>query len=173
MKKKLLSIALAALAAGTCLSCEAQPRQRPLDIGPVTSGEGTVEFERRRLQGTWKLDRFEVVDSSGNNWVVKAQANLTYDEYGNLRVEGKLLEPLPGQTALEHPLLGYSGAIVIDPARHQFRLSDVQSVGTINPALGSAIDPSNVRRYELTATTLRIFYLSPSGSPTAVASFSR
>ena len=104
-----------------------------------------MEYERRRLQGTWQLDRFEVVDSSGNNWVVKAQANLTYDEYGNLRVEGKLLEPMPGKTGLEHPLLGYNGAI----------------------------DTSHVRRYELTPNTLRIWYLAPDGNPTAIASFSR
>ena len=171
--KKLLPVILAALAVAICVSCQAQPRQRPLDIGPVTSGEGTVEFERRRLQGTWQLDRFEVVDSSGNNWVVKAQANLTYDEYGNLRVEGKLLEPLPGQKALAHPLLGYNGAIVIDPDRHQFRLMDTQSVGKIDPALGGAIATSNLRRYELTPNTLKIWYLAPDGKPTAVASFSR
>ena len=171
--KRPLSVALAAIAVAICASCQAAPRQRPLDIGPVAAGEGTVEFERRRLQGTWKLDRFEVVDSSGNNWVVRAQANLTYDEYGNLRVEGKLLEPLPGQTTLEHPLLGYNGAIVIDPTRKQFRLMDVQSIEKINPALGSAIDPGHVRRYELTQNTLRIWYLSPTGNPTAVASFSR
>ena len=171
--KKLLPVILAALTVAICVSCQAQPRQRPLDIGPVTSGEGTVEFERRRLQGTWQLDRFEVVDSSGNNWVVKAQANLTYDEYGNLRVEGKLLEPLPGQKALAHPLLGYNGAIVIDPDRHQFRLMDTQSVGKIDPALGGAIATSNLRRYELTPNTLKIWYLAPDGKPTAVASFSR
>lgn len=171
--KTLLPFALAALVVVVCVSCQAQPRQRPLDVGPVASGEGTVEFERRRLQGTWKLDRFEVVDSSGNNWVVRAQANLTYDEYGNLQVEGKLLEPLPGQTALEHPLLGYSGAIVIDPVRHQFRLADVQSVGKVDPALGTAIDTAHVRRYELTPKTLRIWYLAPDGRTTAIASFSR
>ena len=46
----------------------------------------------------------------------------------------------PGQKALAHPLLGYNGAIVIDPDRHQFRLADTQSVGKIDPALGGAID---------------------------------
>ena len=70
-------------------------------------------------------------------------------------------------------MLGYNGAIVIDPTRHQFTLVDAQSVGKIDKALGGAIDTSNVRRYELTPNTLKIWYLAPDGKPTAVASFSR
>ena len=85
------------LAVAISLACEAQPRQRPLDVGPVASGPGTIEYERRRLEGTWRLDRFEVLDSAGSPTAVRAQATLTYDEYGNLTVRGKLLEPIPGE----------------------------------------------------------------------------
>ena len=62
---RLLRLACAMLAIAISLACEAQPRQRPLDVGPVASGPGTIEFERRRLQGTWGLERFEVFDSAG------------------------------------------------------------------------------------------------------------
>ncbi len=71
----------AMLAVAVSLACEAQSRQRPLDVGPVASGPGTIEYERRRLEGTWRLDRFEVLDSAGKPTVVRAQAILTYDEY--------------------------------------------------------------------------------------------
>jgi len=167
----LLTVAMLAIAAS--LACEAQSRQRPLDVGPVASGPGTIEFERRRLAGTWRLDRFEVMDSAGAPRVVRAEAILTYDEYGNLTVRGKLLEPVPGEKTVEHPLLDYSGQIVLDPPRQQFRLGGQKVEGGVDPGLESKIDPAFVRKYELTDTTLRISYLNSSGATTAVASFAR
>ena len=167
----LLIIAILAVAAS--VACQAQPRQRPLDVGPVASGPGTIEFERRRLEGTWRLDRFEVIDSAGSSRAVRAEAILTYDEYGNLTVRGKLLEPIPGEKAVEHPLLEYAGPIVIDPPRQQFRLGALKNPVAIDPGLESKIDPSFVRKYELSETTLKISYLNASGSPTAIASFTR
>ncbi len=168
-----LLLAGATLAVATSLACQAQPRQRPLDVGPVASGPGTVEAERRRLQGTWRLDRFEVIDSAGASRVVRAEAVLTYDEYGNLTVRGKLLEPIPGEKTIEHPLLQYAGPIVIDPPKQQFRLGAIKTATAIDPGLESKIDPSFVRKYELSDTTLKISYVNASGSPTAIASFTR
>ena len=135
------------LAVATSLACQAQPRQRPLDVGPVASGPGTVESERRRLQGSWRLDRFEVIDAAGASRVVRAEAILTYDEYGNLTVRGKLLEPIPGEKVIEHPLLQYAGPIVIDPPKQQFRLGAIKTATAIDPGLESKIDPSFVRKY--------------------------
>jgi hypothetical protein len=164
----------AMLAVAISLACEAQPRQRPLDVGPVASGPGTIEYERRRLEGTWSLDKFEVLDSAGSATAVRAQATLTYDEYGNLTVRGKLLEPIPGEKSIEHPLLEYAGPIVLDPTRQQFRLGSVKTAGApLDPGLESKIDPQFVRKYELSDTTLRISFLSPSGATTAIASFTR
>ena len=169
-----LRLASAMLAIAISLACEAQPRQRPLDVGEVASGTGTVEVERGRMQGNWGLERFEVIDSAGKPTPVRAEATLTYDEYGNLIVRGKLLEPMPGEKRVEIALLDYSGPIVVDPTRHQFRLGAMNaSAGPIDPALESKIDPTFVRKYELTDTTLRISYVTATGNPTAVASFIR
>jgi hypothetical protein len=171
--KKALLLASAMIAVAASLACQAQPRQRPLDVGPVASGPGTIEYERRRLQGTWGLDQFQVVDAKGNPFVVKAQATLTYDEYGNLSVRGKLLEPLPGEKFIEQPQLEYEGPIVIDAQKHEFRLGAVKTTQALEPGLEDNIGSSNLRRYELTDTTLRITYLNRSGSTTAIASFTR
>ncbi len=163
----------AMLALAASLACQAQPRQRPLDVGPVASGPGTIEFERRRLEGTWRMDRFEVIDSAGASRVVKAEAILTYDEYGNLTVRGKLLEPMPSANAVEYPMLEYAGPIVLDPTRKQFRLGAVKVASPVDPTLEGSIDPAFVRHYELSDTTLKISYLNPAGSTTAIASFTR
>jgi hypothetical protein len=161
------------LALAASLACQAQPRQRPLDVGPVASGPGTIEYERRRLQGTWGLNRFEIVDAAGKPFAVKAEATLTYDEYGNLTVRGKLLEPLPGEKVIEQPTLEYAGPIVIDAQKHEFRLGAIKTTEALEPGLEDNIGSSNLRRYELTDTTLRITYLNRSGSTTAIASFTR
>ena len=172
MNRSLL-LAAAVLALAGSLACKAESLERPLDVGPVASGPGSIEAERRRLQGSWRLDRFEVIDSAGAARVVRAEAILTYDEYGNLTVRGKLLEPIPGEKTIEHPLLQYAGPIVIDPPKQQFRLGAIKAPTAIDPGLESKIDPSFLRKYELTDTTLKISYLNASGSPTAIASFTR
>ena len=172
MKRPLL-LTGAMLALAASLACEAQPRQRPLDVGPVASGPGTIEFERRRLQGTWGLNRFEIIDAAGKPFAVKAEAILTYDEYGNLTVRGKLLEPLPGERVIEQPMLEYAGPIVIDAQKHEFRLGSIKTTEPLEPGLENNIDPSFLRRYELTDTTLRISYFNKSGALAAIASFAR
>ena len=172
MKRPLL-LTGAILAVAASFACEAQPRQRPLDVGPVASGPGTIEFERRRLQGTWSLDRFEVMDTAGKPLVVRAKAMLTYDEYGNLTVRGTLLEPLPGEKVIEQPVLEYQGPIVIDAQRHEFRLGAIKTTEPLEPGLEDNIGPSFLRRYELTDKTLKITYLNRAGAVTAIASFIR
>ena len=150
------------------------PASDRLTSGPSRAGPGPLNSNGDGCKARWGLDRFEVVDSTGKPTPVRAEATLTYDEYGNLIVRGKLLEPMPGEKRVEIALLEYSGPIVLDPKRQQFRLGAANSSGgPIDPALESKIDPGFVRKYELTDTTLRISYLSPSGSPTAIASFTR
>ena len=105
------------LAIAVSLACEAQPRQRPLDVGPVASGPGTVEFERRRLQGTWRPRAIRGHRQRRKAGAVRAEAILTYDEYGNLIVRGKLLEPMPGEKTIEIACARLSGPIVLDPQR--------------------------------------------------------
>ena len=173
MKRSLL-LSGAMLAIAASLACEAQPRQRPLDVGPVASGPGTIEFERRRLQGTWRTRSVRGHRRGGSlPRAVHAEAILTYDEYGNLTVRGKLLEPLPSANAVEYPMLEYAGPIVLDPPKQQFRLGAVKIASPVDPTLESSIDPAFLRQYELSDTTLKISYLNPAGSTTAIASFTR
>ena len=48
----------ALLAAAT--ACAAAPRERPLPLGRVASGPGTVAEARKFLEGRWALESFEV-----------------------------------------------------------------------------------------------------------------
>ena len=62
---------------------------------------------------------------------------------------------------------------MIDAQKHEFRLGAIKTTEGLEPGLEGNIGSDNLRRYELTDTTLRITYLNRSGTTTAIASFTR
>ncbi len=152
-------------------SCKSAPSQRPLGLGDVDTGPGSVEYVRRQLEGSWTLERFEMVDTAGQAQPVRAQAKLTYDQYGNMTVAGNLLEPLPGQEQATHGMLAYSGRIVIDTAKHEFRLRAQE--GVADPALNPSVGAELVRKYEITTNQLTLTFVDAQGKTTARAIFRR
>ena len=92
----LASVVLAA-GIGLAPACAAKPIQKPLEGGAVDTGPGTLAAARRYLEGTWSLESFEVYPASGAPIVLKGTGRLTYDGYGNMRVE---VQTDPGTGAL-------------------------------------------------------------------------
>lgn len=167
MRALIGAVAIAVLVSG----CHASPRQRPVRMGPVDTGPGSLEAERKRFEGRWSLERFEVVDS-GKATPVKAQAMLTMDAFGNIDVKGELQEPLPGQasSAAVEKLLQYTGRIAIDQRTQTFRLRAPE--GDIDPALKARLNPDEVRKYEFVGEDqLRISFVDAQGQPTASTLF--
>ena len=76
-------VLLLASAAG----CAKAPRQRPVEGGPVDTGQGTLTAARNYLQGRWTLESFEVFPPGKPPLTAKGQGTLTDDEFANLRVE--------------------------------------------------------------------------------------
>lgn len=171
--KALLATGVTAVAVAlTTLGCKSAPSQRTLGLGDVDTGPGSVEYVRRQLTGTWTLTRFETVDASGAAHEVKATATLTYDQYGNMKVTGNLLEPLPGQRPEDvQQMLSYTGRIQIDTAKQQFTLLGQQ--GSSDPALQPAIGPNMIRKYEITPEQLTLTFVDAQSKPTARAIFKR
>ena len=128
MRELLVRLVTAAIAVTVLSGCAAKARERPLPTTKIDSGPQTVENVRRQLQGTWTLERFEIMES-GVQRVVHAKGQLTYDAFGNLRVEGIPLDPADAAAASggAHPLLNYTGRVVIDPDRQELRLEDAQA----------------------------------------------
>lgn len=165
------AISFSLLVATLIAGCQASPRQRPVELGPVNTGPGSLEAERKRFEGRWSLERFEVIEK-GQATPVKAQAVLTLDAYGNIDVKGEVQGPLPGQTptARVEPLLQYSGRIEIDQRTQVFRLRAPE--GDIDPAIKARIDPNEIRKYEfIGADQLRISFVDANGQPTASTLF--
>jgi hypothetical protein len=75
-------VALAGAAA-----CGPSPRQRPVKMGPVDEGKGSINAARKYLEGRWTLESFEVLPPKGKPVMLKGQGTLLYDDFGNLQVE--------------------------------------------------------------------------------------
>jgi hypothetical protein len=167
-------LALAALAAilvafVPLASCKKAPRQKPMLVGEVNTGAGSLEATRKALEGTWTLVSLNVVDASGAQKPVKAKAQLTYDAYGALTIKGAV-EDDPSKSPV---LLEYSGRIVIDTQKKQFYPADLVEGRPVDEKRLAAVSPDKARKYEITADTLTITYMDATGKPTAISSWKR
>ena len=83
------SVGVGVLVGATIACASASPRQRPVPMGPVGSGDGTLTAARKFLEGRWVLESF-VVHSAGKTPItLKGTGVLNYDAFGNLQVEVK------------------------------------------------------------------------------------
>jgi hypothetical protein len=68
-------------------ACAGAPRQRPIEMGPVDTGAGTLTAARKFLEGRWMLESFEVRPPGKAPILLKGAGTLVYDDMGNLRME--------------------------------------------------------------------------------------
>jgi hypothetical protein len=160
-----VGLALLALVSG----CKAAPLKRPVPLGPIDTGPGTMEATRRTLEGTWILASLEVVESGGTRRRVNATGKLTYDAFGNMSVRGVI----QGANAKNAVVIDYDGRIVIDPDRREFYPADLVSERPAERGRIAPIAPDTVRRYELTANDFVVSYFDAAGQPTAVVRWRR
>jgi hypothetical protein len=76
-----------AVVLGGAISCAGKPRERPIPLGPVDSGPGTLTAARKFLQGRWTLESFEVYPPGKPPVALNGSGTLVYDDMGNLRME--------------------------------------------------------------------------------------
>jgi hypothetical protein len=67
--------------------CTGAPSQRPVRLGPVNDGQGSVAAARTYLLGRWSLESFEVYPPGKAPIVPKGTGTLVYDDFGNLTIE--------------------------------------------------------------------------------------
>jgi hypothetical protein len=144
-------------------ACAASPRQRPISAGAVEFNANSLEATRRQLAGTWTMTRLEAIDSRGHMVPVKAKAQLTYDEFGNLTINATLLEPMPGQTSVgEASNLDYKGRATIDTARHELVFTGNSTAAPDEGTL-KAIGLESRRKYVLDGQTLTMSTMDKDG----------
>jgi hypothetical protein len=73
--------------AAAAAACSAAPRQRPVKMGPVDEGPGSLKAARQYLEGRWSLESFEVFPPGKGPITLKGSGTLLYDEFGNLKID--------------------------------------------------------------------------------------
>ncbi|MBP1636827.1 MAG: hypothetical protein H6Q10_3401 [Acidobacteria bacterium] len=168
MRKRLACTAAAALVsavlAAAVSGCAPMPRQRPVEMGPVDTGAGSLESVRRQLEGAWTLVSLEAFDQAGVATPVQAKGLLTYDAYGNMTAQGTFKdERLPGARGV----LDFSGRAVIDVKQNRLLLSEQNSNVRFDEGTARAISPDKFRYYEFEGDLLKITIKDAAGAPQA------
>jgi hypothetical protein len=161
-----LSAALiATLMAAGCAS-PAAPRGRPVKMGPVDTGAGSLESVRRQLEGKWTLVSLESAAAPGGAPTpVKAEGTLVYDQYGNLTIDAHTTDPAAPAAARHAGLLSFKGRAVIDTVNHELKLMDL--TGNVDPA--QVLAPERRRRYAFEGSRLTLSSIDAAGTVTATS----
>jgi hypothetical protein len=75
------------IAAASSAGCASAPRERPIPMGEVDKGAGTLASARKFLEGRWTLESFEVYPPGKGPVPLKGSGSLLYDDMGNMRME--------------------------------------------------------------------------------------
>jgi hypothetical protein len=68
-------------------ACAGAPIEKPINVGPVATGAGSLTEARKYLEGRWTLESFEVRRPGQAPVTLKGMGTLNYDEFGNLRMD--------------------------------------------------------------------------------------
>jgi hypothetical protein len=77
----------AVLLAVMVTGCGAAAGEKPVQLGPVDTGAGTLASARKFLEGRWTLESFEIHAPGKPVLALKGSGTLVYDDMSNLRME--------------------------------------------------------------------------------------
>ena len=137
------------------VGCSAAPRQRPVKVGDVDEGAGSITAARKFLQGRWTLESFEVFPPGKAPITLKGAGTLNYDDFGNLRMEirtdqqtGDLLRAAGIETA--DGTISTDGRAAVDMQNRTLTyILAGQSTGTIAKTVPGPLAPSRPRHWEV------------------------
>ncbi len=151
------------------LGCKADPRVRPVKMGPVDTGASSIEAVRRQLKGTWELTSLDLFSPSGEKTSANASGRLQYDEYGNLSMQGTIT----GAANVDPSVLNLTGRVAIDPQAKTLHITKVDAASADAKRVDPRLDAANVRYYDINGDVLTMTAKNASGATTATATWKK
>ena len=168
--RRIASFLVAVIVPLAVAGCPASERQRPIGMGDVNAGAGSLEAVRRQLLGSWDLVALEYSPKAGAPRVpVAATGTLTYDEYANLTIDAHTTDPSAPVAAREVKMLTFKGRAAIDPLKKELRLMNL--TGNVDP--NEVLLPTQRRLFEVDTTTLKLSVLDEKGEISAISTWRR
>ena len=100
----------AILAALATTACAAKPIEKPMGLGAVDSGAGSLTAARQYLEGRWSLVSYQIFPAGQQPIKLDGNGTLSYDEFGNMDIEIRV-EPATAQTLERAGILTDQGMI--------------------------------------------------------------
>ena len=168
---KSMAVALLLTAAA---ACAAAPRTRPLPIGDIETGPGTVQGARKFLEGRWALESFEIRSADGKQVPLKGSGVLDYDDFGNLRME--IRADQASSDVLRAAGVNIRDGVISTDGRTAIDLQNKTLTYFLEgqPATGSGpLAMNRPRHWEVTADQLTLTTRDDSGAPISVSRWKR
>jgi hypothetical protein len=156
--------------------CAGGPRSKPIPTTEIDKGTGTLQGARKFLEGRWALTSFEVFPPNTEKIAVPGSGVMTYDDYGNLKMEIRTDE----QTAvrlegvgifMDRGVISSDGRTTIDIVN-----KTLTYVLEGQPPAGAPVGPlatSRPRYWEVTTDTLTLSTKDDSGRTLSIAKWKR
>jgi hypothetical protein len=153
-------------------SCTAAPRQRPLPIGAVNKGPGTVTQAREYLQGRWSLVSMELFPPNEAAIHVVGSGQLVYDDFANLTVDLRVDEAtarLFERIGISAPngVISTSGRTLVDMTSRTLSYT-LEGQQAVRPAT-HPLDTNRPRYWEVDGNTLTLRTKDDTGKVISVA----
>jgi hypothetical protein len=170
----LRAVGIASLVAAVS-ACAAAPLNKPIELGPVASGPGTLAEARKYLEGRWALESFELRPPAGQALIpLKGTGVLNYDDFGNLRIEIRADQASSDTLRaagldIRDGVISTDGRTAIDIQRKTL----TYFVEGQPAASGGPLSMSRPRHWEVTADTLTLTTRDDAGAPMSVSRWKR
>jgi hypothetical protein len=149
--------------------CAAAPINKPIELGPVGSGRGSLTEARKYLEGRWTLETFEVFPPGKPVVTLKGQGTLTYDEFGNLAMEIRADQAASdllraAGIAIQDGTISSSGRTAVDMQNRTLTyVIEGQPVGGTGP-----LAPGRPRHWQVEGSVLTLTTKDDAGNPASV-----
>jgi len=159
------------------IGCAAAPRQKPLPVGKIESGPGTVSEARKFLEGRWVLESFEVRPPGKPPILLKGSGVLNYDDFGNLHMEIKADQASAdllraAGIEMRDGVISADGRTAIDLQNHTLTYF-IEGQRSSNQTGGGPLAPSRPRHWEVTGDVLTLTTRDDSGAPLSIGRWKR
>lgn len=153
-------------------ACHGGSLQKPVLLGPVDTGPGTLEQARRFLQGSWVLVSMDLFPPNQQPIHAAATGSMVYDDFGNMEVEMRLnpaTATLAEGIGIHAPngVVSTTGRTVIDINNHSISYV-LEGQAAVRPAM-SPLDTNRPRFWEVAGTTLTLRTKDENGTVLSVS----
>ena len=125
MRRHVTSVAVIVAVVGTGLAAGCSSKR-----GPVNTGPGSAQYERRQFAGEWVLVSYDVIDENGLARPLAAAGRFTVDAFANVVVNGSVEDA----NTVGATILNGSGRLVVDVPNQRYLILDAQ--GNVNLGQG-------------------------------------